>query len=276
MTQVAASSWVPFVVLAPGSSRHSPDAGFTRVFPVPCCHCWLDAPLQVFSSVRVPDPPPVVSRHRPLTLTVPVAPLDGTVQFCSASLRHVEISAAAPDVELSPGSSMHMGVPLLLPPSETNIPDGIGRQVSMRWSRPWGTAHSHCGTRHRSDPRRSRGQGQGGCRRRCWPRTWRGTWSRRREPSAGATRAGQARCWRPARTRRSPAARWARRPRCCRSSCLPTGCGRRRRPRCPRWRPSRTSRRRRSWSRTVRHRPGCRSWWCRRHSRCTWPRRHRC
>jgi DNA-binding LacI/PurR family transcriptional regulator len=46
-------SWVPFVVLPSGSSRHLPEAGLTSA-PFSAVHCWLPPPLQVHSSTRVP------------------------------------------------------------------------------------------------------------------------------------------------------------------------------------------------------------------------------
>ena len=60
------SSWVPLVVLNPGSSRHRPDTGFTSI-PFTGSHCWLAPPLQVQSSTSVPlaVPAPVMSMHEP-------------------------------------------------------------------------------------------------------------------------------------------------------------------------------------------------------------------
>ena len=53
--QVHRTSWVPLAVLDPGSSRHLPEAGLTRV-PLLACHCWFPPPLQSHSSIRVPLP----------------------------------------------------------------------------------------------------------------------------------------------------------------------------------------------------------------------------
>src|SRR5579859_8028811 len=66
------SSWVPLAVLEPGSSRHLPEAGLTRV-PLLACHCWLAPPLQAHSSISVPlaVPAPVMSMHLPNTCSVP-------------------------------------------------------------------------------------------------------------------------------------------------------------------------------------------------------------
>src|ERR1039458_4990714 len=41
--------------VGPGSSRHLPEAGLTRV-PLLACHCWFPPPLQSHSSIRVPLP----------------------------------------------------------------------------------------------------------------------------------------------------------------------------------------------------------------------------
>src|ERR1022692_4182411 len=79
--QVQRSSWVPCVVLNPGSSRHLPETGFTSS-PFTASHCWLAPPLHVHSSMRAPLAvlPPVMSRQLPL---IPTVPLDSIVQFCA-------------------------------------------------------------------------------------------------------------------------------------------------------------------------------------------------
>src|SRR5579859_1188565 len=74
--QVYRSSWVPLVAEAPGSSRHLPVAGFTRLWLLPGCHCWSASPgMQVQSWMGFPlvAEPPVLSRHLPSTRTVPSA-----------------------------------------------------------------------------------------------------------------------------------------------------------------------------------------------------------
>src|SRR5690242_21160532 len=67
-----------------GSSRHLPDAGLTSC-PLTACHCWLEPPLQVHSSTRVPllKLAPVMSMQPPSMVKVPLLL---TVQFCAAAL----------------------------------------------------------------------------------------------------------------------------------------------------------------------------------------------
>src|SRR5262252_1116431 len=61
-------SWVPLLVLPPGSSRHRFAAWFTRMFPGPWVQTWVPEPPQVPRTAAVPGavPPLAVSRHRPL------------------------------------------------------------------------------------------------------------------------------------------------------------------------------------------------------------------
>src|SRR5215471_14645569 len=67
-------SWVPFVVAYPGSLRHNPFEASTYSPFARCVHCWLAPPLQVYSSILVSWPPPVVSsRHLPKTCSCPFA-----------------------------------------------------------------------------------------------------------------------------------------------------------------------------------------------------------
>src|SRR6266581_4761695 len=82
--QVHSTSWVPLVVLNPGSSRHLPEAGLTSS-PFTACHCWLAPPLQVHHSMRVPLAvlAPVMSMQPPSICRVPLL---ATVQFCAAVL----------------------------------------------------------------------------------------------------------------------------------------------------------------------------------------------
>src|ERR1700689_2053212 len=68
------SSRVPGFVLEPGSSRHFPDAVLSSAPSGCCAHTWLAAPEQFSRSVScVPaaEVPPLVSRHRPKSVSVP-------------------------------------------------------------------------------------------------------------------------------------------------------------------------------------------------------------
>src|SRR5262245_44886712 len=66
-------SWVPFVVVAPGSSRQRPDTGLISEPLAPACQTWLLAPVQVQSCTSVPlvVPKPLTSMHLPWNCRVP-------------------------------------------------------------------------------------------------------------------------------------------------------------------------------------------------------------
>src|SRR5215472_7371184 len=125
--QLAMSSAVPLVVLPDGSSRHRAAPLLITVFPAPCLHCWVEAVVQFASTTPAPGAvlPPAVSRQRLLILICPVAPVAGTVQFCSARFTQVATSTRVPAAELFPGSSRHRGDPVLVPPSELDRPEGM-------------------------------------------------------------------------------------------------------------------------------------------------------
>src|SRR6266568_6590763 len=66
-------SWVPGAVLAFGSSRQSPVALFTSVFP-DCVQTWLEAPSHIVMLTSRPpsdEVPPPVSMHIPRTEMLP-------------------------------------------------------------------------------------------------------------------------------------------------------------------------------------------------------------
>src|SRR5262249_54537014 len=69
----ARRSWVPFRVLALGSSRQSPDPGLMSVLLGKYCHCCSAEPVQVVTSIRAPlvALPPAMSRQFPDRWTVP-------------------------------------------------------------------------------------------------------------------------------------------------------------------------------------------------------------
>src|SRR5262249_27181715 len=80
LAQVAICSPVPLTVESPGSARHSPDCGLTRLTPPPpgtSCHCCAPVPLQDHRSTGVPLTVPLcwTSRHFPWTRTVPSGPV---------------------------------------------------------------------------------------------------------------------------------------------------------------------------------------------------------
>src|SRR5436305_2046770 len=125
------SSWVPFVTLNPGSSRHRPDTGLTSI-PFTASHCWLPPPLQVHSSTRVPlaVPAPVMSMHEPLILMVPSVWM---VQFCAAVPLQSHISILvplAPELELS---STHLAawLPALTGPRGVAEPSAVAGRVRV-------------------------------------------------------------------------------------------------------------------------------------------------
>src|SRR5947209_20156151 len=67
-----------------GSSRHLPEAGLTSC-PLTACHCWLEPPLQVHNSTRVPllKLAPVMSTQPPSMLRVLLVL---TIQFWTPAL----------------------------------------------------------------------------------------------------------------------------------------------------------------------------------------------
>src|SRR6516164_3794774 len=127
------SSWVPFVVLKPGSSRHRPDTGFTSI-PFTGSHCWLAPPLQVHSSTRVPlaVPAPVMSMHEPLMRIVPSVSM---VQFCAAPPLQSHICTLVPLALEFPLSSTHLAVlsPAMIGPVGVVEPSGVTDRLS-NWS----------------------------------------------------------------------------------------------------------------------------------------------
>src|ERR1700734_1046064 len=132
--QVHRSSWVPCVVVNPGSSRHLPETGFTSS-PFTASHCWLPPPLQVHSSMRAPFAvlAPVTSRHFPL---IPTVPLDAIVQVCAAALlSQLHICTFVPSAAEPPLTSAHSAVssPAMICPLGVAEPARVTDKLS-NWS----------------------------------------------------------------------------------------------------------------------------------------------
>src|ERR1700722_3602952 len=120
-------SWVPFVVLALGSSRHLLPSPLSIVLPEPCRQSWLAEPLHAQSWTLVPlvgtlpaPQLPATDRHMPLTRIDPSGPL---TQFCDASFRHCQNWILLPLEVASFASSRHIsGVPAELSSAPFSLP----------------------------------------------------------------------------------------------------------------------------------------------------------
>src|SRR5258708_1215376 len=113
-------SWIPLVMLPPGSARHRPDRGFVSMTPPPSAirrHCCAPVPLQVyrFTSVPLAVPPWRTFRH---LLWMPTVPLVFVVQIWELHVfLHAYMSISLPLVVRFPLSCTHMpGIPHSLSP----------------------------------------------------------------------------------------------------------------------------------------------------------------
>src|SRR5882762_8657268 len=108
------SASAPLAVLAPVTSRQSPDCTPVTVPSALSVHCWLAAPLQAQMTALVPlaVPCPLASRHSVVPLTVSVSWWEAVwVQFCAAAPLQLKICIWVPAVLTPFGSSRHLPAP---------------------------------------------------------------------------------------------------------------------------------------------------------------------